>query len=239
MPEFDSPMGGAQRKTLHIFVLADHSYSMKGERIESLNDAMEQVVPLLKASDDENSQCDLYLSVIPFSSGAVWQQKMTALADYEKWEVLSVQSATSLGAALELLSTVMNSAENPNGLGKWNAPPVILLITDGMPTDSFEKGMQEFEATGFGGKKSRTVRVALAVKGADLEVCERFTGNSELVFPCDNSEQLKQMIKWGTVTLSQAVSGGLSSTAGDGDEPELALPSPPPQIDDSVGGFAF
>jgi uncharacterized protein YegL len=74
-------------------------------------------------------------------------------------------------------------------------PPVLVLISDGQPTDDFESGLKELMAVPWGKK---AVRIGIAIgEDADMEVLQQFIGNKELQpLHAHNAEQLVKYIRW-------------------------------------------
>ena len=116
-------------------------------------------------------------------------------------------------------------------MGRRALPPVIVLLSDGSPTDEWEKDLEAFNKTGWG-RPGRTVRIAIAIgRDANKEILTTFTGNSETVFEANDAQRLADLIKWASVTLSKYASSG-ASKIGDGKTNTLALPPAPPIPDD-------
>lgn len=90
---------------------------------------------------------------------------------------------------------------------------MIVLISDGQPTDDWQGALKRFNASPFGRKPSRTVRAAIGIgSDGDTEVLSSFTGNPETVLQADTSIQLLTFLKWATVKLSEHSSQGRSTT---------------------------
>jgi uncharacterized protein YegL len=79
-------------------------------------------------------------------------------------------------------------------------PPVIVLLSDGMPTDDYKSELASLLELPWGKK---AVRIAIAIgRDADLDVLEEFTGSRELVLEAKNREALVKMIKWASTAAS-------------------------------------
>lgn len=118
---------------------------------------------------------------------------------------------SDLGAALAMLATQF---ETPP-MEARALPPAIVLISDGMPTDDWESGLDKLLATPWG---PRSVRLAIGIgRDADPEVLERFIGTDGVApVTASNPEQLMRMLRWATVHA-----GRLASTLAHGDVPPL------------------
>jgi uncharacterized protein YegL len=239
MSEMD-PLGQVVRRALHIIFLVDTSGSMSSAgRIQALNQAVRTVLPELKDAADRNPQADISFRALEFNSHARWTQatsrKMGEFGVTWHWEDLGAGGLTSLGAALRLLTEELA----PEKLGSYNYPPVLLLLSDGSPTDDWESALESFNQSPYGKRPSYTVRAALAVEGADRDVLARFTGNAEMVVDVTNPTQMVQAIRWGTIALSTAASRSQAIPDGPGGAPAPAVgvQVAPPVMDDDSGVF--
>ena len=79
-------------------------------------------------------------------------------------------------------------------------PPVIVLLSDGQPTDDYKKSMDKLKKLPWFRK---AVKIAISIgQDADDEVLIEFTGNKELVLQANNATALAKMIKWASTTAS-------------------------------------
>jgi uncharacterized protein YegL len=217
------PLGAVSGKPLHFFWLVDCSGSMAGDKIQSVNQTVREVLPATRDSARNNPFAQLLMRVIKFSSGASWQVGTPTAVEAFQWKDLSASGVTDLGAALRLLAGELE----PDRIGKRALPPVIVLLTDGCPTDDWEQALDALNAKSWG-KPGRTVRVAIAIGRDGIEnkdVLTRFTGNPETVFDAHNAQQLKDLIRWASVTLSSYVSSGKSRTGAS--ESSVVIPPAP------------
>jgi uncharacterized protein YegL len=106
-------------------------------------------------------------------------------------------------------------------------PPVLVLISDGQPTDDFTSGLQALMNEPWGRK---AVRIAIAIgEDADQEVLKKFIGNPELrPLQANNPEALTKYIRW----VSTAVLKSASSPASQSVESSPGLNVPIPVIPD-------
>ena len=82
---------------------------------------------------------------IAFSTGARWHiEPPTPVEDFE-WRDVEAGGVTDLGAAIRLLSEELV----PEKMGRRALlAPVIVLLSDGSPTDSWEQDLETFNQTG-------------------------------------------------------------------------------------------
>lgn len=220
------PLGSVSRSQLHFFWVADSSGSMKAQgKIQALNNAIHECIPSTREANNANPFADMMVRAIKFSSGAQWHIPTPTPVEDFVWKDLDASGVTDLGAAIRLLMVELT----PEKMGRRALPPVIVLLSDGSPTDEWEKALEEFNQTGWG-RPGRTVRVGVAIgRDADKEVLSRFTGNPETVFEADNAQRLADLIKWASVTLSRYASSGASQIdPAPGGGSTMPLPPPPP-----------
>ena len=227
-PGLEDPLGSVTRSKLHFFWLADCSGSMSAQgKIQALNNAIHECIPATRQANMSNAFADMMVRAIRFSSGAQWHVDQATPVDQFLWTDLEASGVTDLGAAIRLLSSELT----PEKMGRRALPPVIVLLSDGSPTDDWEAALEDFNKTGWG-RPGRTVRVAVAIgRDSNKEILSKFTGNPETVFEANNAHRLADLIKWASVTLSRYASSGASQvdrTTPQGPE----LPPPPPVPED-------
>lgn len=103
-------------------------------------------------------------------------------------------------------------------------PPVLVLISDGQPTDDFERGLEALMDQPWGKK---AVRIAIAIgEDADHEVLQKFIGHPELKpLQANNSESLVNYIKWVSTAVLKSASSP-ASQAVDASSPVVNVPVP-------------
>lgn len=91
-------------------------------------------------------------------------------------------------------------------------PPVLLLISDGEPTDEWREGLTKLLKTKWGQK---SVRLAIAIgEDANLDVLEQFINHSEIKpLIAQNAFQLTKYIKWASTAVVQNVSNPKSKNS--------------------------
>lgn len=191
------------RKTLVMFFLIDVSGSMWGEKIGCVNTTMAELLPEMRDISDNNADAVIKLAVMQFSDSARWETQFPVDFEDYTWNDLEADGPTSLGEACELLNEKLDKNEFlSDKVG--NLAPVIILLSDGGPTDDFYSGLSVL-------KNNRWFRHAIkAAIGIgddyDEQVLADFTGNRELVIKAENSEMLKRMIKFVSVKSSTRAS---------------------------------
>ena len=205
MNERNLPGGEMSSRILDFFWIADCSGSMDGEKIQTLNYAIRQTIPDMRKEADANPNAEILVRAVKFSDGAAWHVPTATSIDQFNWTDLSAGGVTAMGMALELVAGELRQFPADTK----RLPPVLVLLTDGQPTDDFKRGLDELMATPWGKK---AVRIAIAIgKDADVNVLELFTGNKELVLEAKNPQLLVKFIKWAS-TVVKNVSSPMAGT---------------------------
>ena len=101
-----------------------------------------------------------------------------------------------MGKAFDLLSAQLSIPPMPDRA----LPPVIVLLSDGQPTDNYKSSLDKLKKLPWFRK---AVRIAISIgSDADDDVLVEFTGNRELVLQANNPTALVRMIKWASTTAS-------------------------------------
>lgn len=198
------------RRPLHFFLLVDCSGSMASAgKMTALNTAVREVLPHLSETAQSNPHAEITVRSIGFATGAHWHIQSPTHPDDVVWQDLQPGGYTDLGAALDLLATVLTVPP----MDERALPPAIVLVSDGMPTDDFEDALQRLHALPWA---ARAVRMAVAIgHDASYETLTRFIGDPELEpVTASNPEQLVMALRWATVHVARAASS--------------VAPSPPP-----------
>lgn len=206
-------------RRLPVYLLLDCSGSMSGEPIEAVRQGVRALVSDLRG--DPQAVETAYLSVITFSSSANQVCPLTELLAFQEPN-LDASGSTSLGEALKLLERCLDKEvrkSTPNQKGDWK--PLVFLMTDGQPTDSWEMAADRIKQ-----KKVGNIIACAAGAGADSSLLKRIT---EVVVEITNlqPEALKAFFKWVSSSIKTTSQSVAQVTA---DAGPVNLPPPPPQI---------
>ena len=199
------------RLPLHFFWLVDRSSSMTGDRINSLNQAIKDVLPEIVTASESNAKVDMYMRAIAFASGAQWYVGPEPdEAENFVWVDISTGGGTDTASAIDLLSEQLEDHNMPDR----GAAPVCILISDGYCTNSeeqYNRAITKLNSIHWG---SRAIRIAIGVGNDYSEEQLAKFGNQEPdcgVLNATNSAELIKFIKWASVTsvtTSSKDSGG-------------------------------
>jgi uncharacterized protein YegL len=223
------PGGALASRPLHFIWIADCSGSMgHGGKIQALNNAIREVIPHMQRVASENPNAQVMVRAVRFSNGAQWHiAQATPVANF-RWDDLNADGVTDMGKALQLVAEQLN----PDVMPRRALPPVLVLISDGKPTDDFSAGLRALMDSPWGKK---AVRVAIAIgDDVDKDTLQRFIGHPELEpLRANNAEALVKHIKWVSTAVLQSASSPASQAVGMTAQNNVPLPPPPDDISDA------
>ncbi len=196
------PGGELARRPLHFIWIADCSTSMKSSgKMNSLNNAISEALPHMSAVAAENPNADVLIRAISFSSGARWHVSEPVPIDNFVWKHLEAGGVTDMGKAFSLLEEVLNMPPMENRA----LPPVLVLVTDGQPTDDYKTALNSLMRKPWARK---AVRLGIGIgRSANKRVLKEFIGNDDIPVLCaENSQKLVEYIKWASTVVLQAAS---------------------------------
>lgn len=192
-------------RPLPIFVLADTSGSMRGEKIDELNLALREMINALNDADDIRGK--FQLSIIAFGGDDV--EVVQPLSDIDGLKLVELTAAgrTPMGAALE---KAMELIEDRAVVTSRAYAPTVVLISDGLPTDCSEemyktKKYSEWEPIvdfHAGERSSKCQCLALGIgEDADVDMLKAFINNPEIpVIKAHDVSGITKFFRW--VTMS-------------------------------------
>jgi uncharacterized protein YegL len=190
------------RKVMTLFYLVDTSGSMSGSRIGTVNAAMEECIPLLKEVAQANDDAEIKVAILQFSSGCSWITPASGPVGLEDiiWNDLQAGGMTEFGGALlELDKKLSRNEFLKSQTGAY--APVILLLSDGGPTDQWESGLNKIKQNNW---FKHAIKIAIDIEsGSDRSVLAQFTGNPEAILDAKDTATLKKMIHKVSVRASE------------------------------------
>jgi uncharacterized protein YegL len=224
MSDLKRPGGAMASRPLHFIWIADCSGSMQADgKIQTLNHAIREAIPHMRKVADENVNAEVLVRALKFSSGAQWHVSQPTPVENFEWVDLAANGVTDMGQAFSMVAAQLKMPP----MSERALPPVLVLITDGQPTDEYAKGLQELMDEPWGKK---AVRMAIAIgEDANSEVLQKFIGNSELKpLHANNPEALVKHIRWLSTAVLKAASSPNSIALGSANPTSNLPPIPLP-----------
>ena len=208
-------------RRLPVYLVLDCSGSMSGDPIQAVNQGIKALVAELNANPYALETA--YLSVITFESTAKQVCPLTELNAFVP-PTLAAGGATQLGGALKLLAQCFDKEihkASDTQKGDWK--PLVFLMTDGMPTDTWKPAATDLKHT----KPSPANIIACAAgSGANEKLLKEVT-NSVVKLNDLQPGTLNAYFQWVTDVIGQTSQSVAQVMA---DDQPVDLPSPPPQI---------
>jgi uncharacterized protein YegL len=186
------PGGGVARRPLHVILLADCSGSMMGAKIKALNFAIGEMLQHF-ASWEREQEKTILVRAIAFADEPRWHIGEPTPANHMRWRELAAvdRGRTFMAPAFRMAGEALIADEANRGLR-----PVLVLITDGLPTDrpaDFDAGLQALLSVP---AAREGMRIAVAIGStARSEALTKFIGNSSLpVLVASDVEQIADQL---------------------------------------------
>jgi uncharacterized protein YegL len=203
----DLSAAGMTRRQLHFVLAVDCSGSMTGEKMASLNYAVRSAIPAMRAAAADNPENDVLIRVLRFSDNVSWTVETPVPVDAFEWTDLTAGGETNMGAAFTALAHALTSDKMPGR----QLPPVLVMLSDGLPTDDAEAGLAELTKSEFGAK---AIRIAVAIgSDADKPLLQSFIGHADMKpLQANSAETLVNRIKWAASVPMKAASAPVGAS---------------------------
>ena len=194
------------RRLLHFIFAVDTSGSMAGERIASLNYAVRAAIPALRDAAADNPEVDVLVRVLRFADRVEWPVATPVPVGSFIWTDLQAGGDTSMGAAFTALSEAMSADAMPGR----HLPAVVVLLSDGLPTDDVDGPLAAFLSSTYG---SRAVRLAIAIGAdADLALLQEFIAQPTIKpLQANSAAALVSRIRWAASVPVRSVSSPIGA----------------------------
>lgn len=157
-------------KPMHVFLLLDTSGSMYGEKILSLEESVKE---MLQSFSSLEKEVEIKISLISFSDTAeLLIQAQNSQSALNNLHGLKAWGQTKMGAAFHILKQLI---EDRDILPSRSYRPLIVLVSDGAPTDQY---LPPLHALIHEGRSKKAQRLALAIgNDANLDTLQQFIGD--------------------------------------------------------------
>ena len=199
----DMPPPRPLKKGLIVYLI-DTSGSMRGQKIDSANNAMRKSIEAIRSVSE--GKADVHVSVLSFNDDCtlVTGDKPVSVKDYEYVD-LTAGGLTCLSKAYDLLDDGVLNKEKllTGGSANWFAP-VVIVISDGVPTDEYlqeekkyrwESSLEKLNGNAYF-KQAKKIAIAIDCTDDNRQVLTAFTGSSESVLETSNMEEFGRLLEF-------------------------------------------
>lgn len=185
----------ATPRPLPVIVLADASGSMgENGKIEALNAAIKEMISTF--SKESRLRAEIQVGLITFGGEAQIRLPLVAAHSVTSLDELEADGPTPMGAAFDLARQLM---EDKDRIPSRAYRPVLILLSDGQPTDDWETS---FKALCESERAQKATRLALAI-GSDVDeaMLRDFANDKEApIFKAHNARDIHRFFR--AVTMS-------------------------------------
>jgi uncharacterized protein YegL len=212
-------------RPLPVIILADTSGSMGMDgKIEAMNQSLRDMVKSFGA--ESRLRGEIHLGVITFGGRASAHLPLTPAHQIQSIQEFVADGGTPMGAAMDIARELVEDREL---IPSRAYRPILVLVSDGHPTDDWEGPFQALLASE---RAAKATRIGLAIgNDADEAMLTEFANDLEApLFHADNAAEIVRFFR--AVTMSVAArshSGGDTQAlkldyrrVGDGDVDPLA-----------------
>ncbi len=196
-----------EERALPVFILLDVSGSMMGEKIETVNVALKEMINSFKKI--ENPKGIIELCIITFGDNKVNIIKPLSKINDQDSYILTAHGNTPMGRAFKKVAEMI---EDKNVVSSRAYTPTIVLISDGNPTDYNALGKSVDEIMNWdslnmihsGTRSSKTTKLAMGIgNDVDLNILKAFINNNEIpVISAKDNNTISRFFEWVTMSVS-------------------------------------
>lgn len=185
-----------EARPLPVLLLLDVSGSMDGEKIDSLNQAVKEMVK--DFGNEESTKTEIHLAIVTFGGEARLHTDLMSVKNIEYKDIVA-NGYTPLGGALDIAKELV---ENKEKITSRSYRPSVILVSDGSPNDmGWERKMNSFINEG---RSSKCDRWALAIGAdADEHMLKTFINDPEKkLFKTEDAGGISKFFKFITMSTT-------------------------------------
>jgi len=184
-------------RSLPVVLLLDVSGSMNGmcsdgkRKIDSLHEATVQMIDSF--IDQELKETVIDVSIITFGASLDLHTPYTPVSSLKSNSIQEFKASggTPLGHVLAMAKEMIEDSETTS---KKSYRHVVVLVSDGQPTDEWRQSMNEFLTTGRT-QKCQRYSVAIGDEASTTEALRNFAQDSESLFIASDAADLADTFK--------------------------------------------
>jgi len=182
-------------RRLPVYLVVDCSSSMRGEPIDAVKEGIRMLVSNLRR--DPQALETVHLSVLTFATTVTQVVPLIDLSEFQVPE-LKAGGRTAMGDALSVLSESAKREvikSTPEQKGDWR--PLAFIMTDGRPTGSIKKGLDDFHSIKWG-----MVVCCATGKISNTATLKKISPECVIQLEAADSKSLSAFFKWVSDSIS-------------------------------------
>ena len=76
-------MKAVTRRTMTIYFLIDISWSMRGYKIDAVNQALAETIPMLQVISEENADAEIMAAILTYGTTAEWVKEPSSIMGFK------------------------------------------------------------------------------------------------------------------------------------------------------------
>ena len=197
----------ATPRPLPVIVLADTSGSMgENGKIEALNAAMKDMVSTF--AKESRLRAEIQVGLITFGGKAQMHLPLVAAHGVAGFSEFKADGVTPMGAAFDLARQLL---EDKDRIPSRAYRPVLILLSDGQPTDDWEA---PFKALCDSERAQKATRLAMAIgPDADEAMLKDFANDAEApIFKAHNARDIHRFFRAVTMSVTTRTSSQIQTS---------------------------
>lgn len=171
-----------------VVFLIDKSGSMSGEPINSLKQGLNTFKETLQADGLATHRVEV--AIVTFSTGATLDQDFTLVSEFITPDIVA-GGGTAMGRAIEFGLELVEGRKRvyrENGIAYYR--PWLFMITDGQPTDDWQRAAQRLREAEIANRLSF---FSVGLRDADMKILKQLSSNPPMLL---NGLDFQHMFSW-------------------------------------------
>lgn len=175
----------------NIIFIIDSSKSMQGAKIDTVNSAIEELVPELIDISELNSDVSIYVNALKMGDSVRWLFKDMCRVEIFRWHDIHVSGNRNMGQALQELDSKLRYGKFFNDSKKY-FKPIVFFLTDGASEDNYREPLNLLKKNIL---FNEAIKVGVAIGSeADRDFLVELTGFEDHIVTGHTPEILKHRI---------------------------------------------
>ena len=181
------------KRQCHILILIGNSESMTGSKIGSVNDAIENVLPMIREISEANPDAAIYFNIMYFSDNCKWlYDSPTPISNFVYKRIDSHGRRNCLGECYKSLNRYLVRLQNEVSCDALYSP-IIMMLADRNSSDETSSELQNLRNNHL---FNSAIKIAIQIGDRiDSNVLTEFTGSSSTVINVHSIDSLNKLIR--------------------------------------------